>query len=82
MNERDALSRLLGTGVEDCGCEGGMAVIAEYVEAELADRDAKVRFPGLAAHLRNCPACAEDYEGLIALVRGRQRYEPGGSESV
>jgi hypothetical protein len=49
-----------------------MTVIAEYVEVELAGRNAEDLFPGLATHLRNCPACAEDYEGLLALVRARQ----------
>ena len=73
MNENDQLSWLLGTPDEDAGCEGGMAVLAEYVELELAGRNADELFPGLAAHLRNCPACAEDYEGLVALARGREK---------
>jgi hypothetical protein len=72
MTERDLLTRLLGTTDADSGCEGGMAVIAEYVELELAGGNADELFPDLAAHLRNCPACAEDHEGLVALVRGRQ----------
>ena len=72
MNEREPLTRLLGTAGEDSGCEGGMAVLAEYVELELAGRDAETLFPGLAAHLRNCPACAEDHEGLVTLVRERR----------
>ena len=72
MNERDPLTPLLGTPGEDAGCEGGMAVLAEYVELELAGRNADKLFPGFATHLRNCPACAEDYDGLVALVRGRQ----------
>jgi hypothetical protein len=50
-----------------------MAVIAEYVELELAGGDAERLFPGLAAHLRNCPACAEDHDGLVALARGREK---------
>jgi hypothetical protein len=72
MSERNLLIRMLGTGGEDSGCERGMAVIAEYVELELAGRNAEALLPGLAAHLRNCPACAEDHQGLVALVRGRQ----------
>jgi hypothetical protein len=72
MNERDPLTRLLGTAGEDSGCERGMAVIAEYIELELAGQNADDLFPDLAAHLRNCPACAEDYEGLVALVSKRQ----------
>ena len=69
MSEHDRLTRLLGVPGEDTGCEGGMAVIAEYVEVELAGRNAGELFPGLAAHLRNCAACAEDCAGLLALLR-------------
>jgi hypothetical protein len=72
MNERDPLTRLLGFSGNDAGCEGGMAVIAEYVEVELSGRNAAELFPGLAAHLRNCAACAEDYEGVVALVRAER----------
>ena len=73
MSERGPLTRLLGTADDDSGCDAGMAVIAEYVELELAGSDAEHLFPDLAAHLRNCPACAEDYEGLVALARGREK---------
>ena len=69
MTERDPLTRLLGTADTDAGCDGGMAVLAEYVEGQLEGRDVRHLFPTLAEHLRNCPACAEDYEGLLALVR-------------
>jgi hypothetical protein len=72
MSERDPLTRLLGIAGQDSGCDAGMAVLAEYVELGLAGRDPEQLFPGLAAHLRNCPACAEDHEGLVALVRGRE----------
>jgi hypothetical protein len=72
MNERDDLvMRLLGTPGEDAGCEGGLVLLAEYVEGELAGRDVRGLFPAVAEHLRNCPACAEDYAGLVALARGR-----------
>jgi hypothetical protein len=70
MSERDQLARLLGAPDEDAGCEGGFALLAEYVEAELAGRDVVDLFPAVAAHLRNCPACAEDHRGLVALARG------------
>jgi hypothetical protein len=73
MSERQPLTGLLGTPGDDAGCDGGLAFLAEYVEAELEGREARELFPALAAHLRNCPACAEDYEGLLALVRGARR---------
>jgi hypothetical protein len=72
MKGRDPLTRLLGTPGEDAGCEGGLVLLAEYVEGEFEGRNVHELFPALAGHLRNCPACAEDYEGLIALVRERR----------
>jgi hypothetical protein len=69
MNERDLLTRLLGTRGDDAGCEETLALLAEYVEGELEGRNVRVLLPTVAEHLRNCRACAEDYEGLVALVR-------------
>ncbi len=69
MSERDPLTRLLGVAGEDPGCERGFVLLAGYVEAELAGRDVSALFPGVFAHLRNCPACEEDYRGLLALAR-------------
>jgi hypothetical protein len=71
MSERDPLKRLLGTPGKDAGCEGALALLAEYVERELEGRDVRVLLPAVAEHLHNCPACAEDHEGLIALARER-----------
>jgi predicted anti-sigma-YlaC factor YlaD len=39
-------------------------VLHQYVEAELSGDDPALTQPGLAAHLRSCPACREDYHGL------------------
>ena len=71
MSDRDLITRLLGTPREDTGCEGALARLAEYVESELAGSEMAELLPTVAEHLRNCPACAEDYRGLIALVRER-----------
>jgi len=72
MSERDPLTRLLGTPGKDAGCEGALALLAEYVERELEEREVRDLLPAVAEHLHNCPACAEDYEGLIALARERR----------
>jgi predicted anti-sigma-YlaC factor YlaD len=69
MTERDLVTRLLGTEGDDAGCEGTLALLAEYVEGKLQGRAVDDLFPAVAAHLRNCPACAEDYDGLLALAR-------------
>jgi predicted anti-sigma-YlaC factor YlaD len=71
VSERDLITRLLGTAGKDAGCEGAHARLAEYIEGELASREMAELLPAVAEHLRNCPACAEDYRGLVELVRGR-----------
>ena len=71
MSEHDLIRRLLGTTGEDAGCEGAHARLAEYIEGELTGREMADVLPAVAEHLRNCPACAEDYRGLVALARGR-----------
>ena len=71
MSDHDSITRLLGTPAEDAGCEGTLARLAEYVEGELGGRAVEELLPAVAEHLRNCPACAEDYEGLVAIVGDR-----------
>lgn len=68
MNRPPNLDELLATDPRDPGCEATLAVFDLYVEADLAGRDPARRFPGPTAHLRYCPACREDYEGLRAAV--------------
>jgi hypothetical protein len=71
MSQPDLITRLLGTSGDDAGCEGGMALLAEYVEGRAAGLNVSELFPTLVEHLRNCPACEEDCEGLVALARGQ-----------
>lgn len=52
----------------DAGCAAGFEVLHRYVESELAGGDPARELPGLAAHLRRCPACREDYLGLLESV--------------
>lgn len=70
--EFDLLTHLLGGVGADSGCDGGFAVLAEYVERELEGTNVGELLPTVATHLRDCPACADDYEGLLALARRPQ----------
>jgi anti-sigma factor ChrR (cupin superfamily) len=71
MTDRDLTTPLLGAAGEDAGCEETFARLAEYVEGELSGREMAELLPAVATHLRNCPACAEDYRGLVALMRAQ-----------
>ncbi len=63
------LSGLLGPAGSEITCEQCFELLDVYVEHELAGEDARARVPGMDAHLRGCPACAEEHESLKALVK-------------
>jgi hypothetical protein len=62
------LRRLLGPGEPEVTCEVCFAELDVYVDAEVLGADPDRVVPGMAAHLRGCPACAEDHDSLKALV--------------
>ena len=66
---RERLERFLATDPRDVGCDEAMAVMHLYAELLAAGADAAEQYPGVAAHLAACEACAEDVDGLLAAVR-------------
>jgi len=76
MTLRGAHERLAGTGrflrtdLRDVGCAAAAQVLHIYAELVAAGVPAEQRYPGLAAHLQACGPCGEDFEGLLAAVRG------------
>jgi hypothetical protein len=64
----NGLERFLRTDPRDAGCEGTRRWLHVYVEALLAGDEPELRHPGIAAHLRDCPPCAQERDGLIAAV--------------
>jgi len=69
MTEKITLNDLLLADPRDLGCQAGFDSIGQYVELGLAGKDPAAAYPGLAAHLRCCPACRLDHEGLLETVR-------------
>ena len=67
-----SLTRLLGPGEPELGCDECFDHLDRYVALELAGADADAGVPGLRAHLAGCPACREEYESLRTLVAGEQ----------
>jgi hypothetical protein len=64
----DLLSGLLGPAGPELTCEECFEHLDRYVELELSGHDADIAVPGMHAHLKGCPACAEDHDSLHALV--------------
>jgi hypothetical protein len=70
MNGWSELDRFLRTDPRDVGCEQAMEML--HVDVDLVASGAAVeqRYPGIAAHLRACGPCSEDFHGLLAAVTG------------
>ena len=66
------LARLLGPEQPEIGCDACFEELDRYVELEVAGRDADAAVPGLRAHLQGCPACREEHDSLLALVRSEK----------
>ena len=67
------IGRLLGPSAPEVGCDECFDQIDRFVELEAAGADADAALPGLRAHLEGCPACREEHESLLALVRSERR---------
>lgn len=66
---RRVLDQLLRTDPADVGCGQALAALHAYVELVVAGENPEAIYPGVSAHLRSCPPCGEDYEGLLITVR-------------
>ena len=66
---RAALDRFLTTDPADVGCEGALDLLHAYAELVAAGEDPERRYPGVTAHLRSCPPCADDLDGLLIMMR-------------
>jgi hypothetical protein len=68
MADRESIRSLLGPDEPEVSCERCFELLDEYVDAELAGRDADAELAGMRGHLDGCPACHEDHESLRDLV--------------
>lgn len=68
-----AVDRLLLDAEPYVSCEECFDRLDGYVEQRLADGPAE---PDLEAHLRGCPACAEDVESLMTLLQADAAARP------
>ena len=68
-DDKTTIKRLLGPSQPEILCDECFETIDEFVDLELAGRDADAQMPGMRPHLEGCPACAEDHASLLALAR-------------
>jgi hypothetical protein len=64
------LAGVLGPAGPEVTCEACFEHLDRYAELERAQGGAaaEAAVPGMQAHLEGCPACAEEHEGLLALL--------------
>jgi hypothetical protein len=69
------LRRLLGSPDTDPGCEEAGELMDAY--CELLARGAPVtdRYAEFVTHMKNCTACREDMDGLLAVVREQEQSD-------
>ena len=53
----------------DAGCTAGEDILDVFVDLELAGQDPAATYPGTAIHLRSCPGCRADHDGLLEATR-------------
>jgi hypothetical protein len=66
------IDRVLGPRGPELTCEQCFEELDRYVEVEMTGGDPDAAVPGMHAHLRGCPACADDHESLVALLRAER----------
>ena len=69
MTDLRRLDDLLRAEDGDAGCTAGEDILDAYVELELAGQDPGRVYPGTAIHLRSCPGCRADHDGLLEAAR-------------
>jgi hypothetical protein len=69
MTDLRRLDELLRAEDGDVGCTASEGILDAYVELELSGDDPARTFPGTAIHLRSCPGCQADHDGLLEAAR-------------
>jgi hypothetical protein len=70
------LDELLRAEEGDPGCAAGVPIMEQYIEIELRGEDPSKRFPGTAIHLRVCPGCRADHDGVLEAARRFPDFAP------
>ena len=72
---RKLLSAVARTGTDEIDCDTCLAGMAEFAEQQLVGTEVPQALARIAAHIEDCPECAEEYRALFEIVSasGAQR---------
>ncbi len=66
------VGRLLGSSHADPGCDQAGELMDTYCEAVSRGDPVSDQYAEFLTHMRNCAACREDMEGLLAFLKGQE----------
>ena len=69
----NGLDRLLGNTGRDPGCDAAFEQLDVYAEAVRRGEDVSERFAEILTHVKNCEACREDTEAMLAAMEELER---------
>ena len=70
------LQKLLGSADADPGCEDAGELMDAYCELVARGEPVSDRYAEFLTHMRNCTACREDMEGLLAMLQHQEKSRP------
>jgi hypothetical protein len=63
------LRNIYETQAEEISCTECFDLVSRFVDLEISRRNVVAELPKVQQHLRQCPACREEYETLRDLIR-------------
>ena len=60
---------ILATHLDEIGCDECFEVVDQFVEIELAGKNAAEAMPLVQDHLNRCSDCCEEFEALLTALR-------------
>jgi hypothetical protein len=72
---KELLRRALNTRPDEVGCETCYEKLDQFVEMELAGKNASQALPLIKRHLELCSGCNDEYKALLVAIQRIQDTE-------
>ncbi len=76
------VKRISTTQVEEIDCSECLHLVSQFVDLELASKDAAGQLPQVSHHLEQCTVCFEEYRLLRDLARFEQEGKPPSTDDL
>lgn len=67
---KSLITVVASTTDDQLDCDGCFERVAEFADSQLAGRSLSDAMTAVETHLANCPCCQDEYETLLAALRG------------